>query len=313
MKSSIGSAFGFALVLSFSNAALAQSDLCMGWGFKTGTKELAVCVVATRDLRYSKSSNQGSNLPDCRNSLAKETWTSCFGRKTEANGKIYVGEFLDNAQEGLGISYRENGSVEASGVWKGGDLISPMYLNLNKFPLQPQSREIPTISNLDTNINPESSKLVEKTIYLAELCSSMGLKGGTPEFSKCVVQLTKIVPYDTNVTKNARGNTTTNSTEQRLQEIESQNARLLEAVKQQELERLQREREAAQSQSILINEMRRQQEAEQLNSIARTLIEIGKPQPLAPVQITNPSPFVTPKTCNSRWNPISRSWQTMCD
>jgi len=63
------------------------------------------------------------------------------------------------------------------------------------------------------------------------------------------------------------------------------------------------------SNSMLIEEIRRMQAQEQINSTARTLIETGRPTPLNQTTI-NPNPAFN---CNSRWNPISKSWQTSCD
>ena len=60
----------------------------------------------------------------------------------------------------------------------------------------------------------------------------------------------------------------------------------------------------------LINELARQQEANQLNAATRNLLELGRPQQIVPFQ---PVPSITPRVCNSRWNPVSKMWQTMCD
>ncbi len=299
-------------------SAFSQSnpvDVCMAQGLKSGTSELAQCVISKRNETTSEKKqvnvadvSEQSNLPACPNSWTNETWSGCFGRKVDVNGRTYVGEFYANMREGLGVRYRSDGSVEMSGKWKWGDLVTPMNLSTNNFPLSAQSNEAAIKSN---KANADSSKLVEKTKYLAEMCLSMGLKGGTSEFSQCVVQLGKIVPFDGETARQAREIQAKKDAELRQQEIDKQNAQMAEIRRLQEVEQLRRERESAQSQAAIINEIRRQQDNEQLNSIARNLLEIGRPQYLGPMQATPPA--ITPRVCNSKWNPISRMWQTFCD
>lgn len=156
----------------------------------------------------------------------------------------------------------------------------------------------------------DSSKLFDKTQYLAEQCKSMGLKGGTPEFVQCVVQLRKVVPFNEVMTTQAKEKRLQQEAEQKRKDQENEAAMLSEMRKQYEAELQRRDAANAQAQAALLYELRRQHEMDQMNSTARTLLELGKPQQLAPTYIPQ-----VPKTtnCTSRWNQIGNVMQTTCD
>lgn len=155
----------------------------------------------------------------------------------------------------------------------------------------------------------DASKFNEKTRYVAEKCESMGLVGGTPEFVKCVVQLRSIVPFDDAMAKQMKEKRAQQEAEQLRKERESQAAILSEMRRLYEADQLRREAENAQAQAALLNELRRQQGADQLNSLSRNLLEMGRPQLLAPNTIQAPQPI----NCTSRWNRIGNVMQTTCD
>jgi hypothetical protein len=51
-----------------------------------------------------------------------------------SNRGRYVGHHLNGQRQGEGVLYAADGSVEASGLWKDGQLISPYLLDTNHFP-----------------------------------------------------------------------------------------------------------------------------------------------------------------------------------
>jgi hypothetical protein len=155
----------------------------------------------------------------------------------------------------------------------------------------------------------DASKFFDKTKYFGEKCISMGLKGGTPEFVQCVVQLRNIVPFDDAMANQMREKRSQQEAEQLSKERESQAAILSEMRRLYEADLLRREAENSQAQAALLNELRRQQGADQLNSLTRNLLEMGRPQMLAP----NNMQFPQTTNCTSRYNRIGNTVQTTCD
>lgn len=155
-----------------------------------------------------------------------------------------------------------------------------------------------------------SSKLFDKTQYIADQCQSMGLKGGTPEFVQCVVQLRKVVPFNETMANQVKEKRLQQEAEQKRKDQENEAAMLNEMRRQYEAELQRRDAANAQAQAALLYELRRQQEMDQLNATARNLLEIGRPQQIVPT-----TPMHLPRTtnCTSRWNPIGNVMQTTCD
>lgn len=153
------------------------------------------------------------------------------------------------------------------------------------------------------------SKSNEKIKYVAEKCQSMGLVGGTPEFVKCVVQLRSIVPFDDAMANQMKEKREQQEAEQLRKERESQAAILSEMRRLYEADQLRRDAENAQAQAALLNELRRQQGADQMNSLSLNLLEMGRPQMLAPSSV----PFPKTTNCTSRYNRIGNTVQTTCD
>ncbi len=330
-----------------------DADVCLSLGYKTGTNELVKCVISMRTNRDNvKSQSQNpvdiclamghkggsdalsqcvilktneissppaettltSTLPDCPSSWTNETWSGCFGRKMDVNGRTYVGEFNGNMREGLGIRYRVDGSIEVSGRWKWGDLITPLALNPEKFSKNPDSPTVKSVMENDApkSIAGSSSQIAEQTKYLAEICISMGLRGGTTEFSNCVIKLKNVVPFEKSSANPSKDDRSKKEAELMQQEAIRRDAFINETRRIQELEQLRRERESSQSQTQLINEILRAQESEKNISTAIKLLEIGRPQPLPTPQVI-PPPIGAPTVCNSRWNPVIRAVQTICN
>jgi hypothetical protein len=82
-----------------------------------------------------------------------------------------------------------------------------------------------------------------------------------------------------------------------------------EATSQSKQKKYESNQNSNSSNLMLVEEIRRMQAQEQINATSRALLEAGRPTPLNQT-IINPSPALK---CNSRWNPISKSWQTSCD
>lgn len=55
------------------------------------------------------------------------------GTFTSANGNKYMGEFKDGKQNGQGIRYSAKGSIEESGIYKDGKLVTSQYIDPNSF------------------------------------------------------------------------------------------------------------------------------------------------------------------------------------
>lgn len=62
----------------------------------------------------------------------------------------------------------------------------------------------------------------------------------------------------------------------------------------------------------LVNALAKQQEENQLNAATRNLLELGRPQQISPHQPAPPPPTQS-RICNTRWNSVSKMWQTICD
>lgn len=157
----------------------------------------------------------------------------------------------------------------------------------------------------------DASKFFDKTKYFSDQCISMGLKGGSPEFVQCVVQLRNIVPFDDAMANQMREKRLQQEAEQlsKDKERESQAAILSEMRRLYEADLLRREAENSQAQAALLKELRRQQGADQLNSLTRNLLEMGRPQMLAPSIMQ----FPQTTNCTSRYNRIGNTVQTTCD
>ena len=65
------------------------------------------------------------------------------GTFTFANGNKYVGEYKDNKYNGQGILYLANGSISQSGIWSDDKLVTPQYVDPNRFTRTAKGNSVP--------------------------------------------------------------------------------------------------------------------------------------------------------------------------
>ena len=63
-----------------------------------------------------------------------------------ADGKKYLGEFKDDKYNGQGIFYSTNGSIEQSGIYKDGTLVTSQYIDPNGFTRIARNNSAPAVS-----------------------------------------------------------------------------------------------------------------------------------------------------------------------
>ena len=64
-----------------------------------------------------------------------------------ADGKKYLGEFKDDKYNGQGIFYSTNGSIEQSGIYKDGTLVTSQYIDPNSFSRIARNNTAPVVSD----------------------------------------------------------------------------------------------------------------------------------------------------------------------
>ena len=100
-------------------------------------KELGLNELKSLFENYKISKSESilpkSNLPKCPGNYFRETWTNCFGVQEGARGEIYVGEFMQNVRNGLGVRYSAKGELLLSGYWGGNGLLNSAQLDGEQF------------------------------------------------------------------------------------------------------------------------------------------------------------------------------------
>ena len=69
-----------------------------------------------------------------------------------ADGKKYLGEFKDDKYNGQGIFYSANGSIEQSGIYKDGALVTSQYIDPNSFTRIAHEITVPIVSESQSNL-----------------------------------------------------------------------------------------------------------------------------------------------------------------
>ena len=168
-KSAICKIFFFvaiSLVAFNATAANDYAEKCLAKGFKGGTREFVDCYVSLRDHGDFKSPSE-SSLPDCPGTWAKNTWSGCFGRREQTNGRVYVGEFDSNYFSGWGVRYSSDGSVESSGYWKINNLQTPQLLTSKRYALNPNQATDSVLEQPPSNTSPiPSMSVIGKRVAL---------------------------------------------------------------------------------------------------------------------------------------------------
>ena len=102
-----------------------------------------------------------------------------------ADGRIGLGEWANGVPNGRFIEYRADKTIERSGIFSDGKLITSQYVDPSSFTRIPLGNAIK-----DTSDNLKSAKSI--TFDVAKLkCEELGFKPETEGFGKCVLQLTK--------------------------------------------------------------------------------------------------------------------------
>jgi len=107
------------------------------------------------------------------------------GTNTFVDGRIWLGEWVEGKANGRMIQYKTNGSIEKSGIYKDGNLVTPQYIDPNSFTRIALGDAIK-----DTSDNPKSDKTISFDVAKLK-CVELGFKPETEGFGKCVLQLTK--------------------------------------------------------------------------------------------------------------------------
>ena len=118
-----------------------------------------------------------NTLPDCQGRDTTK-WDNCFGSwiatngdkydgefkdgkrngqgtYTHSNGNYYVGEFKDYKPNGNGIIFNTDGSIQESGIYSDGKLITSKYINPDIFIRTTRKKSIPTFTD---NLPQESDR-----------------------------------------------------------------------------------------------------------------------------------------------------------
>ena len=110
------------------------------------------------------------------------------GTYFRADGRISSGEWIDGKPHGQFIEYRADKTIERSGIFKDGTLVTAQYIDPNSFTRIARNNSAPAvIENQQKN-----TQINNLSIEAAKIkCSELGFLQATEGFGKCVLQLTK--------------------------------------------------------------------------------------------------------------------------
>ena len=105
-----------------------------------------------------------------------------------ADGRIGSGEWIDGKPHGQFIEYRADKTIERSGIFKDGTLVTAQYIDPNSITRIARNNSAPAvIENQQKN-----TQINNLSIEAAKIkCSELGFLQATEGFGKCVLQLTK--------------------------------------------------------------------------------------------------------------------------
>ncbi len=108
------------------------------------------------------------------------------GTFTFADGVKFVGAFKDDKPHGQGVIYNANGSVQKSGTWENGSVVS---VNPAPPPVAQEQAKPVTPGLVSGNQTEESNRLsIEAS---KKKCAELGFKLATEKFGTCVLRLSK--------------------------------------------------------------------------------------------------------------------------
>jgi hypothetical protein len=115
----------------------------------------------------SISYSQSSQLPNCQGIFEENTWSNCFGILVREK-YVYVGEWLDNYRNGLGVQYSSNGQIIQTGVWKKNILIENKFLGSDgQFVFR---KDIPVTNPTQTTVSKENEQKIRLDLKTSKGC-----------------------------------------------------------------------------------------------------------------------------------------------
>ena len=91
------------------------------------------------------------------------------GIDTNANGAKYVGEWKSGQRDGNGITYRDGGSIQESGIYKGGELVSSQHIDPNSFERIGSNNTAPAVTEVQLlEMERKAAQLEQERIRLAK-------------------------------------------------------------------------------------------------------------------------------------------------
>ena len=78
-----------------------------------------------------------------------------------ANGKVGLGEYANNSPNGRFISYKADGSIESSGIFKDGTLLTSQYIDPNSFTRIARNNSAPAVSDSQRQAIEQRERQVE--------------------------------------------------------------------------------------------------------------------------------------------------------
>ena len=84
------------------------------------------------------------------------------GTATFADGSKYVGELKDGNYNGQGISYLANGSISQSGIWSDDKLVTPQYVDPDRFTRIAKGNSTPSAAEAQRQENERKAAQLEE-------------------------------------------------------------------------------------------------------------------------------------------------------
>lgn len=136
----------FFLICLLAGSAFAQSSLPPCNGTEVNKWDRCFGFEPRRNYSFATGNFAGEYMDGLRTGR---------GTYTYFNGDRFVGEYKNHQPNGMGIEYKSDGTVIASGAYKDGKLVSSFAVDMNRFPFD-LSTQTAAINSL---INPERDSL----------------------------------------------------------------------------------------------------------------------------------------------------------